>query len=136
VNAAQVDISKIKPGQTAQIAIDALPGRVFTGTISEITPAITSTSGVVNYPVTIKLDPTNLADVRAGMTAVATLEGESARNEWLVPTNSLTRSQGKTTVTVVQGNQQTQVEVTPGPAQGEWTVVQADGLKAGDQVVA
>lgn len=65
VNVAQVDISKIKPGQTAQITIDALPGKVFTGIISEITPAITSTNGVVNYPVTIKLDKTNLAR-RAG----------------------------------------------------------------------
>ena len=135
VNVAQVDISKIKPGQTSQITIDALPGKVYTGTISEITPAITSTNGVVNYPVTIQLDKTNLADVRAGMTAVATLRSNSAKNEWLVPTNALVRSPGKTTVTVVQGNQQTQVEVTPRSSQGEWTVVQADGLKAGDQVV-
>jgi HlyD family secretion protein len=135
VNVAQVDITKVKPAQTAQITVDALPGQVFTGTVSQIAPAGTSTSGVVNYPVTITLDKTNLADVRPGMTAVVTLAGNASKTEWLVPTNALVQSQGQTTVTVVKGNQQTQVEVTPGVVQGEWTVVQADGLKAGDQVV-
>ncbi|MBI1880645.1 MAG: efflux RND transporter periplasmic adaptor subunit [Chloroflexi bacterium] len=136
INVAEVDIPKIEIGQPTQITIDALPDRTFSGVVSRIAPSSASDSGVVNDPVTIRLHNLDLGGVRPGMTAVATIAnktGEAAA--WLVPTNALHEFEGKTTVTVVHNEQRTQVEVTKGTSQGEWTEVRSPDLKASDQVV-
>ena len=73
VNVAEVDVSKVQPGQGAEITIDALPDKVFGGGVIRIAPSSESESGVVNYPVTIQLTGSDLAGVRPGMTAVATI---------------------------------------------------------------
>ena len=136
VNVAEVDISKVSIGQAAQITIDALPDQTFSGAVSQIAPASESQSGVVNYAVTVRLsNKDNLTAVRPGMTAVATFLSNAPKTEWLVPTNGLAKANGATTVTVVNGNQQTPVKVIPEQSQGEWTVVQSDQLKAGEKVV-
>jgi multidrug efflux pump subunit AcrA (membrane-fusion protein) len=103
--------------------------------VSRIAPTSASADGVVNYPVTIRLDDRNLAGVRPGMTAVATLQGETLKAEWLVPTSGLQEFEGATTVEVVRDGQRSRVEVIRGAPQGEWTVVQSPELRAGDQVV-
>jgi len=63
VNVAEVDIPRVRVGQRAQIALDALPGQSFNGVVTLIAASSTSAQGVVNYPVTIKftgqVTPTN-----------------------------------------------------------------------------
>jgi multidrug efflux pump subunit AcrA (membrane-fusion protein) len=135
VYVAEVDISKVQLGQPATITIDALSGQVFRGEVHRIAPTSESESGVVNYEVTIRLDPLNLDQVRPGMTAVATIADETEEPGWLVPTNALTEYEGESTVVVIREGQEVRVPVTPGDAQGEWTVVHAPGLQTGDQVV-
>jgi len=54
VNVAEVDVPRVRVGQSAQIALDALPGEAFSGTVTLIAASSTSSQGVVNYPVTIK----------------------------------------------------------------------------------
>jgi RND family efflux transporter MFP subunit len=135
INVAEVDIPKVEIGQSAQISIDALPDRTFSGVVSRIAPSSSSDSGVVNYPVTIRLHNLDLQGVRPGMTAVATLVNKTAAAGWLVPTNAVQEFEGETTVTVVRNGQRSQVKVTRGNSQGEWTEVQSSDLKAGDQVV-
>jgi HlyD family secretion protein len=135
VNVAEVDIRKVQVGQPAQITLDALPDGIFKGVVSRIAPTSATAEGVVNYPVTIRLDDDNLSGVRPGMTAVATLQGETLKAEWLVPTSALEEFEGTTTVEVVRDGQRSRVEVARGTPQGEWTVVQSPELRAGDQVV-
>jgi HlyD family secretion protein len=135
VNVAEVDVSKIQPGQGADISIDALPEQTFSGIVIRIAPSSDSESGVVNYPVTIQLANAGLADVRPGMTAVATILDDDASNAgWLVPTNALRERGDNTTVIVLRDGQPTPIAVTTGASQGEWTVVQSPELKAGDEV--
>ncbi|MCL4300862.1 MAG: efflux RND transporter periplasmic adaptor subunit [Anaerolineae bacterium] len=135
INVAEVDIPRVEIGQPAQITVDALPDRTFSGVVSRIAPSSSSEGGVVNYPVTVRLHNLDLAGVRPGMTAVATLANEQAQPGWLVPTNALQEFEGETTVTVVRNGQRSQVKVTKGTSQGEWTEVQSADLRAGDQVV-
>lgn len=135
VNVAEVDIRKVQLGQPVQITIDALPDQTFSGIVDRVAPTSAAEGGVVNYPVTIRLDDSNLTEVRPGMTAVATLQGETLKAEWLVPTSALQEFEGKTTVELVRDGQRTRVEVTRGASQGEWTVVQSPELQTGDQVV-
>ena len=135
VNVAEVDIDQITLDQEAEITIDALPGKSFSGKVAQISPLSSSASGVVNYEVTILLDSTTLAGVRPDMTAVAKVANNKVVSGWLVPTNSITLSDGKATITLVRNGAQQQVEVTTGDIQGEWTVVESPQLQSGDSVV-
>jgi HlyD family secretion protein len=133
---AEVDIPKVKVGQPVEIAIDALQDQIFKGTVSKVQPVSESSSGVVNYPITIQLDDENLDGVLPGMTAVATIYDENVEPGWLVPTNSVNEFEGEYYVMVTSDDgQQQRVQVTPGEVQGDWTVVQSPDLKTGDTVV-
>ncbi|MCB0188811.1 MAG: hypothetical protein KDE31_31290, partial [Caldilineaceae bacterium] len=91
---------------------------------------------VVNYPVTIRLTDSDLTGVRPGMNAVATFAGaESDVAQWLVPTTALQEQNGQYAVQVVRGEDVLAVPVQPQETQGEWTVVVAPQLVAGDTVV-
>ncbi len=132
---AEVDIPKVKVGQPVEIAVDALPDRTFQGAVSKVQPVSESSSSVVNYPVSIRLDDENLDGVLPGMTAVATIFDENAEPGWLVPTTSVREFEGEHYVMLVQNGERQRVKVTPGEIQGEWTVVQSPDLQAGNAVV-
>jgi HlyD family secretion protein len=135
INVAEVDIDKIKPGQAAEISVDALPDKVFKGSVARITPASTSDSGVVNYPVTVQLTDTDLQGVRPGMTSVATLLGDEVADSWLVPTSALVDRDGQTAIRILRDGQPTAIAVTKQASQGEWTMVQSADLHAGDEAI-
>lgn len=136
IDVAEVDISQITQGLPAQILIDAFPGQVFMGEVSYIAPTSSGTSGLINYPVTVRLIDQQLTGVRPGMTAVATIANTqtAAPDDWLVPTNAIRQQGGDTVVTVVHGEARTPIKVIPGAIQGEWTLVKSAELQAGDQV--
>ncbi|HRW10299.1 MAG TPA: HlyD family efflux transporter periplasmic adaptor subunit [Caldilineaceae bacterium] len=136
VKVAEVDIPQISLGQEATIAIDAIRNRSFTGIVEQINPINKEDKDVVNYPVTIRLTDSDLTGVRPGMNAVATFAGaESDVAQWLVPTTALQEQNGQYAVQVVRGEDVLAVPVQPQETQGEWTVVMAPQLVAGDTVV-
>jgi HlyD family secretion protein len=143
IDVAELDVPQIALGQPAAVEIDALSGQTLRGEIAYIAPSSSSTtgstSGVVYYPVTIqltKLTDDELAKVKPGMTAVATIQDTAAASDgWLVPTNAIQQQDGQAVVLVVSGEITSTVAITPGAVQGEWTVVQSPALQAGDQVV-
>jgi HlyD family secretion protein len=136
VDVAEVDVPRISVGQPAQISIDALPNTTFNGSVERIDPSSTSVSGVVDYVTTIRFTSPDLSQIRPGMTAVASIVNKQVSSGWLVPQNGVqTGKNGSDYVVVVQNGQQTQVNVTTGPTQGEFIVVFSPELHAGDVVV-
>ncbi len=137
VYVAEVDINKVELGQRVNIAVDALPDQLFNGEVSQIAPISESSSGVVNYEVTVRLMDLEIKDgVRPGMTAVATILSEGAENAWLVPSTAVREFEGEMYVRVARDNKQpARITVTTGVSQGEWTVVQSAELQAGDEIV-
>lgn len=135
VNVAEVDIEQVEVGQPAEITLDALPGQTFAGTVSQVAPASDPDSSVVNYPVTIQLTDDNLRGVRAGMTAVASLQNQATAGGWLVPVNAVQSGNGGAQVAIVRNGETINVPVTTGTIQGEWMVVESSQIQAGDQVV-
>ena len=136
VNVAEVDISKVAVGQQAEITVDALPDRTFSGQVTQVAPSSNATSGVVNYPVTIALTDDNLDGVRPGMTAVATIfNSENTDTAWLVPSVAVRERNGNTMVLVLRDGQPTPIQVEKQGTQGEWTIVVSPDLKAGDEAV-
>jgi HlyD family secretion protein len=49
------DIGHVRPGQQAQVKVDAYPNRTFTGTVAKITPQATVQQSVTMFPVLVHL---------------------------------------------------------------------------------
>lgn len=135
VHVAEVDIPRIESGRPVDIVIDAFPDETFTGEISRIAPFNKTQSGVINYPVTIRLLDNDLDSVLPGMTAVATLRNKPVEDRWLVLSSAIQEVNGETVVTVLRGQERLPVAVTPEGLQGEWTIVHSVGLKNDDEVL-
>lgn len=134
VYVAEVDINKVALQQRAEVALDALPGRALSGTVTRIAPVNSGGSGAVSYAVTLALDG-DLTGVLPDMTAVARFRDENLTGGWLAPTSALQRDGDATTLPVLRDGVITHISVTTGAVQGEWTVVYGDALREGDQVV-
>lgn len=85
VNVDELDISKVKVGQTAQIDISALPDAEFTGTVTSVSKEANTSEGssVAQYAVNVTInEPEN---IKVGMTAEAIITTESKENVITVP---------------------------------------------------
>lgn len=132
----EIDILKIKTGQKVTISVDAVPDETFTGTVSFISPYGTAgTGGVVKFPVTIKLDPTDVA-LKGGLTATAEISIHSIEDALLVPLSAVTTSAEGSFVTVVDEatGKQEKRQVTLGVKNLQFAEV-LSGLKEGDSVI-
>jgi multidrug efflux pump subunit AcrA (membrane-fusion protein) len=132
----EIDILKIKTGQKAMISVDAVPNKTFTGTVSFISPyGTTDTNNVVKFPVTIKLDPTDVA-LKGSLTATADISIYSVENVLLVPLSAVTTTSEGTFVTIVNEatGQQEKRQVTIGNKNLQFAEV-LSGLKEGDKVI-
>jgi RND family efflux transporter MFP subunit len=133
VNMSEIDINRIKDGQTAQITMDALPDASLQGTVTLIAPAGVLSQGVVNYPVTVDLTPP-FDGVKTGMTSNVSIVVDERDNVLTVPNRAI-RTQGRQKVaTVLFEGQQMQVPVQTGLASDTATEI-TSGLKEGDVVV-
>ncbi len=85
VSVDEIDIDHINEGQEVQIIMDELPDEEVDGFIADIAPtAATSGVGVVTYDVTINIVDKDV-DLRAGMTANASIIVEEIDDVLIVP---------------------------------------------------
>lgn len=94
----ETDIPSVRLGQVAKVTIDALPGREFTGKVTEIgnspiqtgTGAQASSAGqsATNFKVTIQLDQT-IDEVRPGFTCSAEIETARRSQVTAVPIQAM-----------------------------------------------
>jgi len=133
VTVAEVDVSNIKLGQTAQMTMDALPGKTYTATVAAINPVGTVTQGVVNYAVIAQLtDPDG--DVLPGMTANLAIVTAQRTNVLLAPLRAIKTQGNQKIATVLYKGQQIVTPVTTG-LQNDTQVEITSGLQEGDEVV-
>ena len=89
LNVDELEILSIKEGQTVTITADAISDRTFTGVVTSVSAAGTTTGGTTTSPVTIRIDDTG--DLLPGMNATAEIEVSSASNALAVPNGSVVR---------------------------------------------
>ena len=89
LNVDELEILSIKEGQTVTITADAISDRTFTGVVTSVSAAGTTTGGTTTYPVTIRIDDTG--DLLPGMNTTAEIEVSSASNALAVPNGSVVR---------------------------------------------
>lgn len=135
----EIDILKIKTGQKATLAVDAVPEKKFTGRVTFISPYGTpDASNVVQFPITIELqrEPSNDVELKGSLTATADIAVSTSENVLLLPITAISTTQAGSSVTVIIGPQdQTEKrQVTLGQKNQQFAEI-VSGLKEGDKVV-
>ncbi|MCL6585082.1 MAG: efflux RND transporter periplasmic adaptor subunit [Anoxybacillus sp.] len=94
----ELDVPKVKIGQTASLKVNAFPDTVYTGKVTAIANEGTVSNGVSTFDVTVHIDkPTNL---KVGMTAEASILVESKNNVLYVPVEAVHTVNGQKFVLV------------------------------------
>ncbi|MCJ7654397.1 MAG: efflux RND transporter periplasmic adaptor subunit, partial [Dehalococcoidia bacterium] len=130
----EIDTLKVKVGQKANITVDAVPGKVFTGTVAFISPYGTEEANVVKFALTIELGPFDV-ELRGGLSATADINIYSAKNVLLVPVSVVVTTPSGPMVAVMNEvtGQPEYRQVTLGKQNFQFAEV-LSGLKEGDKV--
>lgn len=59
MNIDELDISLVEVGQTVEITADAVEGKAYTGVVTKVSVAGTTSGGITTYPVTVRIDETD-----------------------------------------------------------------------------
>jgi HlyD family secretion protein len=142
VSLSENDVALVKPGQTVDLAFDALPDVTLTGTVDLVLPVGASDQGVVTYPVRVRFDP-GQAQVKVGMSASVTIEVERHSQVIQVPSRAITTLGPIKTVQVLSDASETPttMQVETGATNGAMTEIKGcvepgkQCLKEGDKVL-
>ena len=130
----EIDIMRVKPGQKVSITVDAIPNKVFTGSVKFISPFGTLSGSVIKFAVTIQLDPTDV-ELRGGLSATANISIYSGKGVLLVPVSVIVNTPEGPVVAVI--NPATGQPEYRAVTLGQQTFLYAEvlsGLKEGDKV--
>jgi RND family efflux transporter MFP subunit len=128
----EADATRLKLGQTANVAWNALADARVTGKVSAISP-VAATGNVVQYPITVALD-TVPDGAKLGQSVKLTVTVDQVQDAIYVPAAAVRTAGNRTTVIVVKdGTQETRI-VEIGLKGDSFTVIVA-GLSVGEQVL-
>jgi HlyD family secretion protein len=85
----ELDISSVEVGQEVQITADAVEGQTYTGVVTEVSVAGTTSGGITTYPVTVRIDETD--GLLPGMNVDAEIIISSAEDVLAVPAAAVNR---------------------------------------------
>jgi len=134
----ETSLGKIKLDQVAQITIDALPGRSFTGKVTKIAPLPDATSVFMNpdlkvYDTQVMIDGI-FPEIRTGMSCKATILIEEHDNALSVPIQAIVGRAGESIVYVSNGGEFSPKTVVAG-LDNNSVVHILSGLDEGDKVL-
>lgn len=129
----EVDISKIRPGQTVEINADAYPDQIFKGRVRLISPEAVVEQSVTSFQVRVDI-LTGLDQLRSGMNADLTFLGNQQENALVVPTVAIATEKGQTGVYIPGKNNKPEFQpVTIGSSFQDQTQV-LSGIEPGQAV--
>ena len=131
----ELDILSIQKGQAVTVTLDALTGRSFEGTITEVNTIPANEGGNTKYSATITLKREGL--MLGGMNASALIAVEERKDVLLIPAEALAEENGRSVV-YTGYDEKTEsltkpVEVETGLSDGKQVQI-LSGLKVGDIV--
>jgi HlyD family secretion protein len=88
----ETDLDQLTVGNQAEIVFDALPGRVFTGTVAQVEPQLVASGQYSTAKGLVVLDPTGSGEIQSlplGLNAKVTIISQKAANALLVPVEAL-----------------------------------------------
>jgi membrane fusion protein, heavy metal efflux system len=127
------DLSAINLGEKAEIRLNAYPGQVFTGTISNIGPILDPNIRTAK----VRIQMHNPGLMRPGMFVTATFHGLQKEKHAVVPATAILHLHDRDWVYVPAGDKQfRRVEVVSGEMLPSGMQEIAKGINPGQQVVA
>ena len=145
----EADIGSVRDGQAVTFAVDSYPGHTFTGVVTQVRMASTTTSSVVTYPVIIEADNPS-GKLFPGMTANISVHIAEARGVLAVssaafryhppspggPGEGARPASGKKTLWLLGADGAPEsVEVGTGLTDGSVTEIKGDASLAGREAV-
>ena len=147
----EADIGSVRDGQTVTFAVDSYPGHTFTGVVTQVRMASTTTSSVVTYPVIIEADNPS-GKLFPGMTANISVHIAEARGVLTVssaafryhpptpggpgPGDGARPVPGKKTLWLLSANGEPEAaEVGTGLSDGSVTEIKGDAALEGREAV-
>ncbi len=135
----ELDISEAEVGQTVTVTADAVSGKTYTGTVTNVSTVGTTSNNVTTYPVTIRIDDTD--GLLPGMNVDCEIVVSNTQNVLRVPVDAISRGNQ----VLVKGAENTDttdtsipdgygyVTATIGASNDDYVEI-TDGLKEGDVV--
>jgi Cu(I)/Ag(I) efflux system membrane fusion protein/cobalt-zinc-cadmium efflux system membrane fusion protein len=131
-NVFQNDIGKLKPGDPAQVTVDAYPGRHFNGRIDQILPQVDMTTRTVR----VRLVFSNPGVIlKPGMYVNVAISVRLGR-QIVIPASAVLQTGTRAVAFVDHGNGSLQPRAIEIGTQLDDSVVVLSGLKAGEKVVS
>ena len=85
----ELDISDVAVGQEVQITADAVEGTTYTGVVTKVSVAGTTSGGITTYPVTVRIDETD--GLLPGMNVDAEIVISSTEDALAIPASAVNR---------------------------------------------
>ena len=85
----ELDISSVEVGQEVRITADAVEGTTYTGVVTEVSVAGTTSGGITTYPVTVRIDETD--GLLPGMNVDAEIVISSTEDALAIPASAVNR---------------------------------------------
>ena len=142
----EMDILQVKENGEAWVQVDALPGMSLRATVTHISPTATIQSGVVNYEVTVEVEPLETAaqvstmfpedfQLREGLTVTVSIIVTESTDVLLVPNGAVTQKGAQSYVQIVTvSGKSEQRAIQTGVSDWQFTEV-TSGLSEGEQVL-
>jgi RND family efflux transporter MFP subunit len=132
INVVERDIVRVNKGVTAEVSVDAFPGRTFAGKVLRVSPVMDPATRTGEVEIHVA-NPGNL--LRAEMFARVTLDLGSSRRSIVVPREALVYKGDQSGVFTLEGSVARFRPVEPGLTQ-QTSVEIVQGLKVGEKVIA
>ena len=131
----EVDMARVKIGQSATLAFDAVSDLSITGKVADMDTIGTVTQGVVSYNVKIAFDVQD-ERVKPGMSLSATIITDSKSDALIVPNSAINRdTDGSAYVQIMKNGVPVKQPVEVGLTNDTMTEI-TSGLNEGDQIVS
>ncbi len=128
----ELDVAMVKVGQPAEITLDALPGRTYTGKVSKVNPEGVFKNDIATFEVTVAIEKAD--GIMAGMNSTVLVTVEERQNVLSVPVTAVTVGRGMAFVQVLENGQPVRKEVGVGlKTDDRYEII--SGLNEGDKVI-
>ena len=125
------ELGRLKPGQPANIQVDAVPGQAFVGSVARLSPVVDPQTATFKATIEV-VDPT--ARLKPGMFARLGIVYERREQALQIPRTAIVDNEDGPTVFVVEADKAQQRPIRIGLANAGFVEVTA-GLKGTEQVV-
>jgi cobalt-zinc-cadmium efflux system membrane fusion protein len=126
------DLASVHQGETAEIRLNAYPGKVFRGEIANIGPILDPNLRTAK----VRIEVENPGSMKIGMFVTAAFQGEKKETHAAVPADAILHLHDREWVYVPEGDKTfRRVEVTAGESLPDKMQEIVAGVRAGQQVV-